>query len=72
MRTVNPWLVPRNHRIEQAIAAAVGSGEGDGDFAPFERLVAALERPFEERREFEDLARPPEPGEEVRETFCGT
>ena len=68
MRRHNPALIPRNHRIEQAVAAAVGVG----DFGPFERLVAALEKPFDDRPEFADLAAPPAPGEEVRETFCGT
>ncbi len=63
----NPVLIPRNHRIEEAISAAVS-----GDFGPFERLGRALARPFEELPEFADLRRPPEPGEEVRQTFCGT
>ena len=37
MRAANPILIPRNHRIEQAIQCAY-----DGDFAPFHRLVDAL------------------------------
>ncbi|MFY0680108.1 MAG: YdiU family protein [Thalassovita sp.] len=67
MARANPVLIPRNHRIEQMISAAV-----DGDFAPFHRLNAALARPFEVDPAFEELRRPPEPTEEVRETFCGT
>ncbi len=62
----NPVLIPRNHRIEEAIAAGVA-----GDFAPFERLHAALAAPFDETGP-EDLRRPPEPDEEVLQTFCGT
>ena len=43
MRRVNPAVIPRNHRIEAAIEAALG-----GDFAPFEQLHAALARPYDE------------------------
>ncbi len=68
MRAVNPLFIPRNHRIEQAIVAAVG---GD-DFAPFHRLVDVLARPFDDQPGNADLALPPEPDEIVQETFCGT
>jgi uncharacterized protein YdiU (UPF0061 family) len=67
MRGVNPAFIPRNHRIEQAIEAAVR-----GDFSPFERLVAVLARPFDEQPEHADLAAPPAPEERVQATFCGT
>ena len=63
----NPVRIPRNHRIQQAIDAGVA-----GDFAPFHRLVAALSAPYEARAEWADLSDPPEPGEEVRVTYCGT
>jgi len=43
MRMVNPWVIPRNHRIESVIAAAER-----GDFAPFEDLSQALASPYEE------------------------
>ena len=67
MAKVNPALIPRTHRIEQAIQAGV-----DGDFAPFERLNAALATPFAGPGEFADLARPPLEDEIVAQTFCGT
>lgn len=67
MRTANPVFIPRNHRIEEMIAAAV-----DGDFAPFERLNSVLAHPYEPQPDAEDLTRPPEPHEVVRQTFCGT
>src|SRR5207244_111338 len=38
VRRVNPWIIPRNHRVEEALAAAP---EGD-DLAPFDRLLAAV------------------------------
>ncbi|WP_226780979.1 protein adenylyltransferase SelO [Oceaniglobus trochenteri] len=60
----NPAIIPRNHRVEQAIAAALGD-----DFAPFHRLTEALQQPFTENKE---LDRPPAQGEAVTQTFCGT
>ncbi|PWR24944.1 protein adenylyltransferase SelO [Zavarzinia aquatilis] len=68
MRATNPVFIPRNHRVEQAIAAA----EQRGDFAPFHRLVAILARPFDEQPDAAEYAEPAPPGEEVRRTFCGT
>lgn len=67
MSHVNPVFIPRNHRVEEAIGAAT-----TGDLRPFERLRAALQRPFEEQPELRDLATPP--GEEQWDycTFCGT
>jgi serine/tyrosine/threonine adenylyltransferase len=69
MRSVNPAVVPRNHRIEQAIAAAV---ERD-DYAPFEELHRALSRPYETPPSSDAAyANPPQPEERVLQTFCGT
>ncbi len=67
MRAASPALIPRNHRVEEALAAAHA-----GDFTPFHRLNRALTRPFETPGEFADLTRPPAPEEEVQHTFCGT
>ena len=67
MRLVNPAFIPRNHRIAEAIEAAVS-----GDLSVFERLTSVLERPFEEQPEAADLALPPRKEERVRATFCGT
>ncbi len=67
MRAANPVYIPRNHRVEQMIEAAV-----EGDFAPFERLLKVLGTPFAARDDARDLTRPPEPSEVVQRTFCGT
>lgn len=67
MQGANPVLIPRNHRIEQAIQA----GYRD-DFAPFHRLVEALARPFAENGDCTDLEQPPTPEEQITATFCGT
>ena len=68
MRLVNPFVIPRNHRIETVIAAAVDRG----DFAAFEELSRALALPYQERTEFTAYANPPLPEERVLQTFCGT
>ncbi|MCX7559582.1 YdiU family protein [Sulfitobacter sp. F26204] len=65
MQSANPVIIPRNHRIEQMIEAAVA-----GDMAPFERLMKALATPFVETDAA--LARPPSRQEIVPATFCGT
>lgn len=67
MQSVNPAIIPRTHRIEQAIEAAVA-----GDLTLFERLNKALATPFADPGEFADLTRPPTETEVVPQTFCGT
>ena len=68
MRQVNPAYIPRNHRIEQVIEAAVERG----DYSLMERLQQVLANPYQEQEGFEQYALPPEPSERVRATFCGT
>jgi uncharacterized protein YdiU (UPF0061 family) len=68
MRSVNPAFIPRNHRVEAVIEAAVNRD----DFAPFEELLAVLSKPFEDQPAFAGYADPPEPHQRVLRTFCGT
>ena len=65
MNSANPVIIPRNHRIEEMIQAAVA-----GDMAPFNRLMNALASPFTPTDP--DLHRPPSQDEIVPATFCGT
>ena len=67
MRLVNPAVIPRNHRVEEAIASA-----REGDLRPFESLHRALCHPFVDAAEFAHLANAPLPRERVLRTFCGT
>ena len=67
MSAVNPAVIPRNHRIEAVIAAALG-----GDFAPFHALHAALARPFDDVPAARPYRLAPLPDEVVAATFCGT
>jgi uncharacterized protein YdiU (UPF0061 family) len=68
MRAVNPAFIPRNHRIEAVIAAAVGRD----DFAPFEELLTVLSMPYKDQPAFAAYAEPPEAHQRVLQTFCGT
>jgi uncharacterized protein YdiU (UPF0061 family) len=67
MRRANPALIPRNHRIEEVIVAALRD-----DFEPFEAMVKALESPYEDQPAFAYLSQPPTRAERVQATFCGT
>ena len=66
MDQVNPAYIPRNHKVEEALAAATA-----GDTAPFERLLEVVLRPFEERPGLEEFASPAPPGMGEYRTFCG-
>ena len=55
MRAVNPAFIPRNHRIEAVIEAAVNRD----DFAPFEEFLTVLSRPYEDQPAFAAYAEPP-------------
>ena len=69
MRAVSPWLIPRNHRVEEALAAA----SDNDDIGPFDHLLAALRRPFEERAADAGYAEPAPADVSARyRTFCGT
>ena len=68
MDRVNPVYVPRNHLVEEALAAASA-----GDLEPLERLLAAVTSPYEQRPGFDRYAEPaPEEFGGCYQTFCGT
>lgn len=67
MRGVNPAIIPRNHRIEESIRAAM-----DGDLKPFERLLEALAEPYADKAEFDEYRQAPLDEQKVKMTFCGT
>jgi uncharacterized protein YdiU (UPF0061 family) len=67
MDRVNPVYVPRNHRVEEALAAAT-----EGDMQPFHRLTEAVSRPFQERQGLEDYAGPGPASSTPYRTYCGT
>ena len=68
MRAHNPAVIPRNHRVEAVLDAAVHQG----DFAPLEAFLAVLATPFALAPHQEAYSAPPAPSERVYQTFCGT
>ena len=69
MRRSNPWLIPRNHCVEDALSAA----SDHADFGPFEQLLNALKNPYEAHAEFVQFSRPaPASFTASYCTFCGT
>jgi len=67
MDRVNPLYIPRNHLVEEALAAAT-----DGDLDPLGRLLDAVTNPYDERPGLERYAdaAPVDFGD--YQTFCGT
>lgn len=68
MRGSNPAVIPRNHRVEEALAAA----EFQGDYSVLHRLLAVLAEPYAHSPEQEAYTEPPEPTSGPYQTFCGT
>jgi uncharacterized protein YdiU (UPF0061 family) len=68
MRAVNPKYIPRNHRIEELIEAAVERE----DFSLFDGLLSVLSKPYDEQPQAEAYAMAPRPEQRVAQTFCGT
>ncbi|MBM3225035.1 MAG: YdiU family protein [Candidatus Tectomicrobia bacterium] len=68
MRRVNPAFIARNHRVEEALSAAVDHD----DYTPFETLVQILLQPFDDQPAFAAFMQPAPEGQGVYRTFCGT
>lgn len=68
MRRHNPAIIPRNHRVEEALEAATSSG----DYQPFHRLLAALTNPFQDGLEKDGYREPSPDRSSGYQTFCGT
>ena len=68
MDRVNPIYIPRNSKVEEALAAAVD----EGDLGPFLLLVEVVGHPYVERTEWADFASPSPPEYSNYRTFCGT
>ena len=66
MRAHNPAVIPRNHKVEEALAAAA-----DGDLNVMHCLLDVLADPYRNGTSLEYTA-PPSPGAAAYQTFCGT
>ncbi|MEH7390340.1 YdiU family protein [Bacillus sp. JJ1503] len=68
MRNSNPAVIPRNHRVEEALEAAVKNG----DYNVMERLLQALSNPFAYTTEQNVYCTIPDPSKLPYRTYCGT
>lgn len=68
MKCANPAVIPRNHRVEEALEAAVNFG----DFSVLDRLSAILAKPFAHAPDQAAYAAPPPYNATPYRTFCGT
>lgn len=68
MRNSNPAVIPRNHRVEEALDAAVAQG----DYSVMERLLNALSRPYAHTPEQDEYTKLPDQENSTYRTFCGT
>lgn len=67
MRQNNPNVIPRNHRVEEALAAA-----DNGDLYLMEKLLKVLSSPFDDSAEHAEYSLPAGPEFAGYKTFCGT
>jgi uncharacterized protein YdiU (UPF0061 family) len=67
MRSNNPAVIPRNHKVEQALEAAT-----KGNLQPLKDLLTALQEPYKNSSNLKPYQSKPKPEEKVCQTFCGT
>lgn len=67
MRTHNPAIIARNHRVEEAIADA-----NEGNYDTVKILLEALREPYADKAEYADYTHSPASGATAYQTFCGT
>ena len=68
MNAVNPLYIPRNHKVEEALKAAVF----DNNMKPFLKLHDILKNPYDEIKEFYEYEKPVKSSSVKYKTFCGT
>ena len=67
MRSNNPLVIPRNHKVEEALEAA-----NNGDLNPEKNLLKILEKPYKDKKEINEYQLPAPPSNKIYKTFCGT
>ena len=68
MRQSNPAIIPRNHRVEEALEAAVNND----DYSVMERLIDVLSRPYAHTNDQAEYTKLPPKCNSPYRTFCGT
>jgi uncharacterized protein YdiU (UPF0061 family) len=63
----NPFVVPRNHKVERALELA-----RSGDYSVLLELIDFLKKPYLRRKDFDNQTEIPPSGDLGYQTFCGT
>ena len=67
MRSANPLVIPRNHKVEEALTAA-----NNGNLEVMNKLLTVLEKPYENQNSIIDFQSPAPSSDKAYQTFCGT
>ena len=67
MRSANPIVIPRNHKVEEVLEAA-----NNNNLKPMKNLLNILEKPYENQNKIFEYQSPAPIGNEKYQTFCGT
>ena len=68
MRTSNPLIIPRNHKVEEVLESA----SINGVLEPLHNLLRVLKKPYDNQSDIIDYQSPPAPSKHKYQTFCGT
>ena len=63
----NPYIIPRNHKVEEALQAA-----NIGNFNEVKKILKALSSPYDNLDIYEEYSKPPNKIDKDYKTFCGT
>jgi uncharacterized protein YdiU (UPF0061 family) len=65
MQNVNPRVIPRNHKVEEALTAA-----DHDDLKVMNKLLSILDKPYDSQKDIEEYLAPSD--NQDFQTFCGT
>jgi len=67
MKSVNPLIIPRNHKVEEALEFA-----NNNDLSPLKKLIKILEKPYENQKGIDEYQSMAPISDQKYQTFCGT
>ncbi len=67
MRSVNPLVIPRNHKVEEALELA-----NNNDLSLVKKLIKIIEKPYENQKEIAEYQSAAPISDQRYQTFCGT
>ena len=67
MKTVNPIIIPRNHKVEEVLDAA-----NNNDLTLLSKLTKVLEKPYQNQKDISDYQSVTSSSDQKYQTFCGT